>query len=108
MAQPALTNLNQVTKWIREFIASGASISFGKRHADDEMRKDGISRADVFSVLKKTGRVVEAQGRSVRGSGWRYKAQGTALDGSRIVVIVEIEFQTGKLTVVTVWKVTRI
>lgn len=104
MPHPGPAARGQVARWIRTSLQAGIAVSFGWRHADEEMRKDGVTRADVLFALKNC-RVLETQGRSTRSNGWRYKTQGKALDSSDIAVVVEIEYQPEKLTVVTVWRI---
>ena len=67
-------------------------------HAQERMRKWGLDILDVRHVLH-YGRVTE-HSQALRGDGWRYRIDGTIVDGGRAACVVEIE---GTLIVVTVF-----
>ncbi|MEW6683942.1 MAG: DUF4258 domain-containing protein [Nitrospirota bacterium] len=66
-------------------------------HAQERLRKWGLDIHDVRHVLR-SGRVTE-HSQAQRG-GWRYRIDGTIVDGGRAACVVEIN---GNLIVVTVF-----
>lgn len=64
-------------------------------HAQARMRQRHIDMQDIANIVR-SGRVVE---HSKPGLLWRYKINGTSIDGEKITSVVEIN---GNLIIVTV------
>jgi hypothetical protein len=71
-----------------------------ERHAEEEMRADGVSRLDVQNALRNCSVVKEQD----HDPFVRYLVAGPDTDGRRISVVIEIEQERLTIHVVTVWK----
>jgi hypothetical protein len=78
---------------IRKILESG-SVSYSKRHADEELEKDQMSRVDVVNVLR-AGWVDPAE---LREGTWRYRVRTP-----KMAVVVAFRSET-EIRVVTAWR----
>ena len=69
-------------------------------HARERCRERNFDRRDVENVLK-TGRFGHQPSWDERYGNWKYRVSGTDLDGESLTVIVAIEPEWARLTIIT-------
>ena len=70
-------------------------------HAEREMRKDGIDRPDISSMLKRCA-VARCE---AHGLEWRLTAWGRDFDGRRIEAIVVADEERERIDIVSAWAI---
>jgi len=78
----------------------GVEILFGS-HADRELEKDNITRPDALAALA-SGTVVNSE---LHGLEWRRTVRGHNRDGDEIMLVVTVDYDIGRIEVVTGWRV---
>ena len=92
-------NEAEARKRVREIVHADAGIIY-TGHADEELSKDRIGRADVRFVLKAGAIVAPPIWNDGRGN-WECEVQGPDLDGCRIRIVVGIWEKDEKLVIIT-------
>jgi hypothetical protein len=77
----------------------GLSVAFSP-HAEREMRKDGLTRVDILSILKRCAVVAS----ELHGLEWRWTATGRTCDGDQVEMVCVAEEEEIRIDIVTVWK----
>ncbi len=99
MPAPRLS-VSQIAREIKEIAKDSAKVFF-TAHAEQEMKADRLSAADVLQTLR-TCRVTE-----IEPSG-RYKTEGRTAAGVAVAAVVQIatvEKEGKRLLVITVWRI---
>lgn len=89
MEDPA--NYGRVHERIKKLWEEGLYVP----HAQDRMRKRKVEDTDVQYLIK-TGRIVEHH---KPGDFWRYRLEGTSVDGKKVACVVEINDALKVITV---------
>ncbi len=95
-----LPSLSQIAREIRNIARDSANVFF-TTHAENEMKIDRLTTADVLQALRGC-RVIEME-----PSG-RYKTEGRKAKGEAVAVVVQIltlERHGKGLRVITVWRI---
>ncbi len=77
----------------------GLAVAFSP-HAEKEMRKDGIDRVDVLSILKRCAVI----GCELYALDWRWTATGRTCDGENVGIVCIPTEELIRIDVITVWK----
>lgn len=77
----------------------GVTVAFSP-HAEKEMRKDGITRVDILSILKRCA-VTRCELYALE---WRWTATGRTCDDENIEIVCIPEEELIRIDVITIWR----
>jgi Domain of unknown function (DUF4258) len=77
----------------------GVAVAFSP-HSEKEMRKDGITRVDILSILKRCTVI----GCELCAIEWRWTARGGTCDGENVEIVCIPEEELIRIDVITVWR----
>jgi hypothetical protein len=97
-----VTNLDDEASELRSLARKPARFLY-RRHAEQELQKDGIPKIDVENMLRRC-RVTMVE---ERGGELTRRAEGTDINGRPIVVIVVPDEETGAIKIITGWAAKR-